>query len=91
MSGSGRGIKLAKYDCISYILNMKRIGLFFGGLSNEHEISVLSALNIAKYFDNKKNKLVPIFWDKNGEFFITPDIRNLKNRKKETEWTGIPR
>ncbi|MCX6731832.1 MAG: D-alanine--D-alanine ligase [Candidatus Parcubacteria bacterium] len=60
---------------------MKRVGLFFGGVSNEHDVSVVSALNIAKNIDKKKYKLIPIFWDKNGNFYLVPDISKLNKRK----------
>ncbi len=61
---------------------MKTIGLFFGGPSNEHEISIKSAQNIARNFDYKKYKLVLIFWDKKGVFYLVKNINNLSGLKK---------
>jgi D-alanine-D-alanine ligase len=59
---------------------MKRVGLFFGGMSNEAEVSVLSAKNVASNIDTSRFKLVPIFWDKNGNFRL---VRNLDDQTGE--------
>jgi D-alanine-D-alanine ligase len=48
---------------------MEKIGLFFGGMSNESEVSINSAKNIVKYFDYKKYELVLVYWDKDGAFY----------------------
>jgi D-alanine-D-alanine ligase len=62
---------------------MKTIGLFFGGPSNEHEVSITSAKNIVKNFAYQKYNLVLIFWDKQGVFYLVKDINKLNgNRKK---------
>lgn len=62
---------------------MKTIGLFFGGLSNEHEVSVISAKNIVKNFPYKKYKLVQIYWDKKGNFYQVKDINRLSSNNKK--------
>lgn len=46
------------------------LGLVFGGKSAEHEISVISAKNIAQAADKEKYLLIPIGIDKNGNWFI---------------------
>lgn len=57
---------------------MKTVGLFFGGLSNEHEVSIISAGNVVKNFDYKKYKLVLIYWRKqDGCFYHVKDIKKL--------------
>lgn len=61
---------------------MKRIGLFFGGMSNEAEISILSAKNIASNLDRKRYALVPVFWDPKGRFHLVSDIEHLKDAKE---------
>ncbi|KKR07359.1 MAG: D-alanine-D-alanine ligase [Parcubacteria group bacterium GW2011_GWC2_39_14] len=45
-----------------------RVGIFFGGRSTEHEISLLSAFNIIKALDRKKYQIIPIGIDKQGNF-----------------------
>lgn len=62
---------------------MKTIGLFFGGLSNEHEVSVISAKNIVKNFPYKKYKLVQIYWDKKGNFYQVKSINKLSSNCKK--------
>lgn len=58
---------------------MKTIGLFFGGLSNEHDVSVVSAGNVVKNFDYKKYKLALIYWRKqDANFYLVKDIRKLQ-------------
>ena len=58
---------------------MKTVGLFFGGLSNEAEVSVNSAENFVKYFDHKKYKLALFYWHKNGFFYRVKKIDDIKN------------
>jgi D-alanine-D-alanine ligase len=62
---------------------MQTIGLFFGGPSNEHEVSISSAKNIVANFPYKKYKLLLVFWDKKGDFYLVENINDLrKNRQK---------
>jgi len=63
-------------------INMKRVGLFFGGLSNEYEVSIDSAFNVAKNIDSKKYEVALIHWDKKGDFFVVPSVKNLKEGKR---------
>lgn len=58
--------------------NMKTIGLFFSGLSNEAEVSIISAKNIAKNIDKNKYRLVLIYWAKNGQFCLVKNFNEVK-------------
>jgi len=51
---------------------MKKInlGIFFGGKSSEHEISLISAKNIIDAIDKNKYNIFPIGINKNNEFFF---------------------
>lgn len=60
---------------------MERIWLFFGGISNEAEVSINSAKNIVKHFDHKKYKLVLVYWAKDGNFYVVKNIEKLGERK----------
>ena len=60
---------------------MKKIGLFFGGMSNETEVSINSAKNIAKHFDYKKYQLVLIYWDKDGTFYLVENINKINKKR----------
>ncbi len=61
------------------------VGLFFGGLSNEADISIISAKNIIKYFDYKKHNLVLVYWHKNNQFYILKNAEEIKNVSERTK------
>ena len=61
---------------------MKKVGLFFGGLGNEAEISILSAKNVAENFDRGKYKLALIYWHKDGFFYQVNDFSEIKKPKR---------
>jgi D-alanine-D-alanine ligase len=70
---------------------MKTIALFFGGLSNEAEVSIMSAKNVVKHFDYKRYKLKLVYWSKrDGYFYLIKDIKKLilspKNRLLLEKW-----
>lgn len=54
----------------------KKIGIIFGGISFEHEISIVSAIALK---DVLKTELIYIFIDKHREFFLIPS--NIINSK----------
>ncbi|OGN07864.1 MAG: hypothetical protein A2750_00225 [Candidatus Yanofskybacteria bacterium RIFCSPHIGHO2_01_FULL_45_42] len=60
----------------------KRVGLFFGGMSNEHEVSISSAVNVARNMDRAKYDLVLIFWGKDGCFYLASSIEKSNPDKK---------
>ena len=45
------------------------IGVIFGGKSVEHEISIISAIEIMNSFDTNKYKVVPIYIDKDNTWY----------------------
>jgi len=62
---------------------MKTIALFFGGLSNEAEVSLMSARNVAKYFDYRRHKLVLIYWRKaDRRFYLVKSVDRLATSVK---------
>jgi D-alanine-D-alanine ligase len=70
------------------------IGIFFGGRSVEHEISLISAKNIIDSIDKNKYNIIPVGINKNGEFFFYKTknyILNSDNAKKvHLDKNGIP-
>lgn len=60
---------------------LKKVALFFGGISNEASVSIMSAHNIIDNFDNKRYKLVLIYWHKDGKFYLLKNIDDLKQKK----------
>ncbi len=50
------------------------IALVFGGRSVEHDVSVMSAKNIASYADSEKFNLIPFGISKSGKWFILDKV-----------------
>ena len=59
-----------------------KIGLIFGGMSTENEVSVMSANSILKNLDKTKYEVFPIYISKNGEWY---QYNNLENIEIDTE------
>lgn len=57
------------------------VGLFFGGRSVEHEVSVVSALQAYENIEKDKYEVIPIYVSKAGEFFTNPKFLDIKNYK----------
>jgi len=63
---------------------MKTIALFFGGLSNEAEVSIMSAQNIVKHFDYRRYNLVLIYWhNSDRRFYLIDNINNIVTRQSK--------
>ncbi len=59
-----------------------RVGVFFGGKSVEHEVSVISGLQAYNSFDKGKYEPIPIYITKENELYTgeaVGDIANYKN------------
>jgi D-alanine-D-alanine ligase len=54
-----------------------RVAILFGGKSAEHEISLISARNIAQAMDKNKYEIVSLGIDKNGRWFFDESARLL--------------
>lgn len=61
-----------------------RVGLFFGGNSVEHEISVITALQAAEYIDREKYDVVPVYITKDNLFYTGEEAGKIEN------YTDIP-
>src|SRR5690348_16465406 len=57
------------------------IGLFFGGRSVEHEVSVVTALQAYEHLDKDKYHVIPIYVSKAGQFFSNLKFLDIKNYK----------
>lgn len=51
-----------------------RVGVFFGGKSVEHEVSVISALQACRSLNKDKYEIIPIYITKNTEFYVGEKI-----------------
>ena len=57
------------------------VGVFFGGRSVEHEISVISALQAINAFNPAKYEVIPVYISKQGKWFTGPELLNISNYK----------
>ena len=55
-----------------------KLGLIFGGMSTENEVSVMSANSILKNLDKKKYEIFPIYISKNGEWYQYDNLENIE-------------
>lgn len=55
-----------------------RVGVFFGGKSVEHEVSVISALQACRSLDKNKYEIIPIYITKDTEFYIGENIGKIE-------------
>lgn len=51
---------------------MRNILIVYGGESYEHDISVLSAIQIMGYLNSEENKIYPCYIGRNGDLFVSP-------------------
>lgn len=58
-----------------------RVGVLFGGPTTEHEVSVITAVQAIEYIDKEKYDIVPIYIDKNREWYTGTDLLNIDNYK----------
>ncbi len=58
-----------------------RLGVFFGGKSVEHEVSVISALQACRSLNRDKYEVIPIYITKNTEFYIGENIGKIEAYK----------
>lgn len=56
-----------------------KIGLFFGGNSVEHEVSIISALQAYQAIDKNKYDVIPIYITKENEMYVGYDINFIEN------------
>ena len=55
-----------------------KIGLFFGGNSTEHEVSIVSALQALEFFNKSKYDILPIYITKSTSLNILEIYQNIK-------------
>lgn len=58
-----------------------KVGLFFGGNSVEHEVSIISALQAKASFDTEKYDIVPIYITKSNEMYVGEKIGKIEEYK----------
>lgn len=60
------------------------IGVFFGGKSVEHEVSIISALQVIENLDKQKYDIVPVYISKDNKFYSSEFLNDI-NRYKDLD------
>ena len=58
---------------------MKKVGVIFGGMSTENEISKISAKSVLENLDKNKYEIYQIYIDKSGNWFEYPEMKEIEN------------
>lgn len=58
-----------------------KVGVFFGGESVEHEISIISANQAMKALNPEKYEVIPVYLSKKREWYTGEALLNIKNYK----------
>ena len=56
----------------------KRVAVIFGGKSPEHEVSVITGLQVCENIDKEKFEIVPIYVAKDGKWFSGPELLKIE-------------
>ena len=60
---------------------MKKVGVIFGGRSVEHEVSVITGMQIIENINKTKYEVVPIYINKEGKWLTGNSLMDFKNYK----------
>ena len=58
-----------------------KLGVIFGGMSTENEVSCVSGTSVIKNLNKEKYEIFPIFIDKNGNWFQVDNIEKLEEKR----------
>lgn len=58
---------------------MIKLGVIFGGVSVEHEVSIITACQAMAYLDEEKYEVVPIYIDKSGIWYTGHILKDIQN------------
>lgn len=62
-----------------------KLGVVFGGMSTENEVSCISGVSVIKNLNKEKYDIFPIYIDKNGNWFEVQNIEENERMGKELE------
>ena len=50
-------------------MEKRKVGVIFGGMSTEHDVSISSGTSVIKNLDKEKYEIYPIYMDKEGKWY----------------------
>lgn len=56
-----------------------RVGVFFGGKSVEHEVSIISAMQAIRAFDRRKYDITPVYIGRDGYFHVGEGLDRIES------------
>jgi D-alanine-D-alanine ligase len=59
-------------------MEKKRIAVIFGGKSPEHEVSIITGIQVIENLDKELFEVLPVYINKDGRWFSGEDFGNLK-------------
>jgi len=63
-------------------MNKTKVAVVFGSRSVEHEVSVVTAMQILANLDQKKYEIIPVYIDKQGRWWSGESLKKIENYKK---------
>lgn len=60
-----------------------RLAVLFGGVSVEHEVSIITGLQLIKNIDQSKYEIIPIYIDKTGKWWSDPVLTDVSYYKQQ--------
>ena len=67
---------------------MKKVAVIFGGMSSEHDVSIMSGKSVLKNIDKQKYNVIPIYIDKSGIWY-SYDVNLDFNEEKLNKISNI--
>lgn len=64
------------------MMKKKKVGVIFGGMSSEHEVSIKSGQSILKNIDRQKYEIFPIYIEKDGTWYQYLETEKMNEKKK---------
>ena len=61
---------------------MKNVGVIFGGVSCEHDVSIVTALQLIENIDKSKYQVYPIYIHSDGEWYVDEKLLDTKIYKE---------
>lgn len=59
-----------------------KIGVIYGGNSLEHDVSIITGLQVMKNLDKKKYQIIPLYLDHNNELYSFRQLNDIKTYSK---------
>ncbi|HEX7017408.1 MAG TPA: D-alanine--D-alanine ligase family protein [Patescibacteria group bacterium] len=64
-------------------MSKKNLAVFFGGISPEHEVSVITGIQLMKHVDKDKYNVVPVYIDKAGGWWSGEELTSVESYKNQ--------